>query len=54
MNGFASRLSRVHPSAIRTLNQRVRDLKAMGHDPIDLGIGEPDFDTPENVKHTAP
>jgi aspartate aminotransferase len=53
MNDFASRLSRVHPSVIRTLNQRVRDLKAMGRDPIDLGIGEPDFDTPENVKRAA-
>ena len=53
MNDFASRLSRVNPSVIRTLNQRVRDLKAMGHNPIDLGIGEPDFDTPENVKRAA-
>jgi aspartate aminotransferase len=53
MNDFASRLSRVNPSVIRTLNERVRELKAMGRDPLDLGIGEPDFDTPENVKQAA-
>ena len=53
MNDFAARLDRVHPSAIRTLNERARDLKAMGHDPIDLSIGEPDFETPENVKGAA-
>jgi len=53
MNEFASRLSLVRPSAIRTLNQRLRDLKATGCDPLDLGIGEPDFDTPENVKRAA-
>ena len=53
MNEFASRLSLVRPSAIRTLNQRLRDLKATGRDPLDLGIGEPDFDTPENVKRAA-
>jgi len=53
MNDFASRLSRVHPSVIRTLNERARELKAQGHDLIDLGIGEPDFETPDNVKGAA-
>jgi len=53
MTDFASRLSRVQPSAIRTLNERARELKAMGRDPIDLSIGEPDFETPENVKQAA-
>ena len=53
MNDFASRLSRVRPSAIRTLNERARELNAMGRDIIDLSIGEPDFETPENVKQAA-
>jgi len=53
MNDFASRLSRVQPSAIKTLNGRARELKAAGHDAIDLTIGEPDFETPENVKGAA-
>lgn len=53
MNDFASRLSRVQPSAIKALNERARKLKAMGHDAIDLTIGEPDFETPENVKGAA-
>ena len=53
MNGFAKRLARVQPSAIRTLNERARELKAMGRNPIDLSIGEPDFDTPDNIKRAA-
>jgi len=53
MNEFASRLSRVQPSAIKILNERARELKAMGRNPIDLTIGEPDFETPENVKQAA-
>ena len=53
MNDFASRLSQVYPSVIRTLNQRTRELQANGLNPIDLGIGEPDFDTPENIKRAA-
>ena len=53
MNDFARRLARVQPSAIRTLNERARELKAMGRDPIDLCLGEPDFDTPDNIKQAA-
>jgi len=53
MTDFASRLARVQPSAIRTPNERARELKAMGRDPIDLSIGEPDCETPENVKQAA-
>ncbi len=53
MKDFAERLARVQPSAIRTLNERARELKAMGRDAIDLCLGEPDFDTPENIKQAA-
>lgn len=53
MKEFASRLGRVRPSAIIALTRRARELEAGGHDAIDLGIGEPDFDTPENIKEAA-
>ena len=46
-------LSRVKPSAIMTMTQLARDLKASGRDIISLSIGEPDFDTPENIKEAA-
>ena len=53
MNLFASRLAGVKPSAILALTRRARELQAMGHDTIDLSIGEPDFDTPDNIKQAA-
>ncbi len=53
MKDFASRLARVKPSAILALTRRARELRAMGRDPIDLSIGEPDFDTPDNIKQAA-
>jgi len=53
MNAFASRLSRVQPSAIKTLSDLAREMCARGESPIDLSIGEPDFDTPDNVKQAA-
>jgi len=53
MNAFASRLSRVQPSAIKTLNDLAREMRARGENPVDLSIGEPDFDTPDNVKQAA-
>jgi aspartate aminotransferase len=46
-------LSRIKPSATITLTQKARDLKAQGLDVISLSVGEPDFDTPENVKEAA-
>jgi aspartate aminotransferase len=53
MNLFASRLAGVKPSAIIALTRRARELQAMGRDAIDLSIGEPDFDTPDNIKQAA-
>ncbi len=46
-------LSRIKPSATITLTQMARDLKATGKDVISLSVGEPDFDTPENIKEAA-
>jgi len=53
MKNFASRLARVKPSAILALTRHSRELRAMGRDVIDLSIGEPDFDTPDNIKQAA-
>ncbi|MEM1039121.1 MAG: pyridoxal phosphate-dependent aminotransferase [Pseudomonadota bacterium] len=50
---LADLLSRVKPSATIAVSQKARELKAQGMDVISLGAGEPDFDTPDNVKQAA-
>lgn len=47
---LADALSRVKPSATIAATQKARDLKAQGRDIISLSVGEPDFDTPDNIK----
>ena len=52
--GFLARsLDRIEPAQTIAANQRARDLKAKGRDVIALGAGEPDFDTPDNIKDAA-
>ncbi|MDB5419107.1 MAG: asp, partial [Phenylobacterium sp.] len=46
-------LSRVKPSATLAADQKARELKAQGRDVISLAAGEPDFDTPQNIKDAA-
>jgi aspartate aminotransferase len=46
-------LLRVKPSATIAVTQKARDLKNAGRDIISLSIGEPDFDTPDNIKKAA-
>ena len=46
-------LSRVKPSATIAVQAKARELKAAGKDVIGLGAGEPDFDTPDNIKAAA-
>jgi aspartate aminotransferase len=46
-------LLRVKPSATIAVTQKARDLKNSGRDIISLSIGEPDFDTPDNIKDAA-
>ena len=50
---LADALSRVKPSATIAVAQKARELKANGVDVIGLGAGEPDFDTPDNIKSAA-
>ncbi|TXM96389.1 pyridoxal phosphate-dependent aminotransferase [Methylobacterium sp. WL122] len=53
MGFLADALSRVKPSATIAMTQKARDLKAGGMDVISLSVGEPDFDTPQHIKHAA-
>src|SRR5437667_8330472 len=53
MSILASRLDRIQPSPTIAVTQRARELKAAGRDVIGLGAGEPDFDTPDNIKDAA-
>ncbi len=50
---LADALSRVKPSATIAATQKARELKAQGREIISLSVGEPDFDTPDNIKAAA-
>ena len=53
MSILSASLSRIKPSPTIAVTQKARELKAQGKDVISLGSGEPDFDTPDNVKEAA-
>jgi aspartate aminotransferase len=53
MGFLADSLSKVKPSATIAVTQKARELKEAGRDVIGLGAGEPDFDTPNNIKDAA-
>ena len=53
MSFLAASLARVKPSATIAATQKARDLKAQGKEIISLSVGEPDFDTPDNIKKAA-
>jgi len=50
---LADRIMRIKPSATIAVTDKARALKAAGRDVIGLGAGEPDFDTPDNIKEAA-
>src|ERR1044071_8873987 len=50
---LADSLKRVKPSATIAVTDKARALKAAGRNVIGLGAGEPDFDTPDNIKEAA-
>ncbi|AGF74744.1 aspartate aminotransferase [Bartonella australis AUST/NH1] len=50
---IADKLSRIKPSETIAISGKARHLKALGRDIIALSIGEPDFDTPDNIKNAA-
>jgi aspartate aminotransferase len=53
MSIISNSLKRIKPSPTIAVTQKARELKAAGKDIIGLGAGEPDFDTPDNIKHAA-
>ena len=50
---LASRMQRIKPSPTLAVTARAAKLKAEGKDVISLSVGEPDFDTPANIKEAA-
>ena len=50
---LADQLKRIKPSATIAVTDKARALKQAGRDVIGLGAGEPDFDTPDNIKEAA-
>lgn len=53
MNKVAARIERLAESATLAVAQKSRELKAQGIDVISLGVGEPDFNTPDFIKEAA-
>jgi aspartate aminotransferase len=53
MSIISNSLKRIKPSPTLAASQKARELKAAGKDVIGLGAGEPDFDTPDNIKKAA-
>ncbi|HCP01148.1 MAG: aspartate aminotransferase [Alphaproteobacteria bacterium] len=50
---LAQRLSSIKPSPTISINTMSQELRAQGRDVIGLAAGEPDFDTPQNIKDAA-
>ena len=53
MSIVSNTLKRIKQSPTIAVTQKARELKASGKDIIGLGAGEPDFDTPDNIKQAA-
>ena len=53
MSIISDSLKRIKPSPTIAVTQKAKELKAAGKDVIGLGAGEPDFDTPDNIKKAA-
>ena len=53
MSIVSNSLKRIKPSPTIAVTSKAREMRAAGRDVIGLGAGEPDFDTPDNIKHAA-
>ena len=53
MTLFADRVQRVKPSFTLEMTSRAAELRAQGVDVIDFSAGQPDFNTPENIRNAA-
>ena len=50
---LAKRMAMIKPSPTLAVDAKAKSMKAQGIDVIGFGVGEPDFDTPENIKNAA-
>lgn len=50
---LSNRLNRLAPSATLAMSQKSSEMKAQGIDVINMSVGEPDFNTPDNIKEAA-
>ncbi len=50
---LAERVQRVKPSPTLAMDAKAKEMKARGEDIVNFGVGEPDFDTPDNIKEAA-
>ena len=53
MSIVSNTLKRIKPSPTIAVTAKAKELRAAGKDVIGLGAGEPDFDTPDNIKDAA-
>ncbi len=53
MSIVSNSLKRIKPSPTMAVTSKAREMRAAGQDVIGLGAGEPDFDTPDNIKEAA-
>lgn len=53
MESIAKRVGSVKPSMTLAISAKAKELRAQGEDVVGFGAGEPDFDTPENIKEAA-
>ena len=53
MSIISDSLKRIKPAPTIAVSQKAKEMKAAGKDVIGLGAGEPDFDTPDNIKEAA-
>ena len=53
MSIISDNLKKIKPSPTIVVTQKAREMRAAGKDVIGLGAGEPDFDTPNNIKNAA-
>ena len=50
---LAKRISRIQPSATLAMTAKAAELRSQGKDVLNMSVGEPDFNTPENIINAA-
>ena len=50
---LAKRIDRIQPSATLAMTSKAAELRAQGKDVLNMSVGEPDFNTPQNIINAA-